>query len=72
MAQEKHSIYKQFYYYHKILIKDIYVKTSLLLLNISVPLHPSLSSHCKYLISKTEAPLGLKFYSKPIHNKNVT
>lgn len=30
MAQEKHSIYKQFYYYRELLTKDIYIKTSLL------------------------------------------
>lgn len=42
MAQEKHSIYKQFCYYHKLLIKDIYVKTSLPLLKASAPLHPPL------------------------------
>jgi len=33
------------------------------------PLHPLRSSHCKYLISKIEAPLGLTFYSKTTHEK---
>lgn len=41
-------------------------------MNAAAPFHPLRSSQRKYLVSKIEAPLGLKFYSKSTQNKNVT